>query len=365
MAVREVSKSEQTRDGRKWVYEIRYEGKRIKSRKYFTKKDALAAERKFFIEKEKIGNQSLMTLGDLFEEHYKYQQDKLKQTTLINYGKKNKNFDSIKNIKLDKLKIQDIEKWKQEMNSRNLATRTKNDLMKYLKSALNFGTKWFDFNFSSVYNKIENFTNPNEMPKEMLFYTFEEFKAFISVEKDLKYKTAFETLYFCGLRRGELLGLVWRNIDFSRKEINVVQNVINAKGEYGHWNVTTPKTRTSRRQIPIPEVLLDDLKLLKKECEKYYGFNDNWFVFGDVAPLNSGMLRCRKNQNAANAGIKQIRLHDFRHSCASLLINNGASIILVAKYLGHAKIDETLNTYSHMFKNKLDDIVNTINKLNS
>lgn len=265
---------------------------------------------------------------------------------------------------MDKLKIQDIEKWKQEMNSRNLATRTKNDLMKYLKSALNFGTRWFDFNFSSIYSKIENFTNPNEMPKEMLFYTFEEFKAFISVENDIKYKTAFETLYFCGLRRGELLGLTWRNVDFSRKEIIIVQNVVNVKGEYGHWNITTPKTKTSRRQIPIPEALFDNLRLLKKECEKYYGFNENWFVFGDVSPFDSGLLRCRKNQNAADAGVKQIRLHDFRHSCASLLINNGASIILVAKYLGHAKIDKTLNTYSHMFKNKLDDIVNTINKLN-
>ncbi len=59
-----------------------------------------------------------------------------------------------------------------------------------------------------------------------------------------------------------------------------------------------------------------------------------------------------------------IRLHDFRHSCASLLINSGANVTIVAKYLGHAKIDETLNTYSHIFDNKMDEIVDTINKLN-
>ena len=69
MAIREVSKSEQTSDGRKWVYEIRYEGKRIKSRKYKTKKEADEALRAFYTEREKVGNQSLMTLGDLFEEH--------------------------------------------------------------------------------------------------------------------------------------------------------------------------------------------------------------------------------------------------------------------------------------------------------
>lgn len=74
-------------------------------------------------------------------------------------------------------------------------------------------------------------------------------------------------------------------------------------------------------------------------------------------------LEKEKNKNAMNAGLKQIRIHDFRHSCASLLINNGANIMIVAKYLGHAKIDETLNTYSHLFKNKMDDIVNMMNHL--
>lgn len=364
MAIREVSKSEQTSDGRKWVFEIRYEGKRIKSRKYKTKKEAEEAARLFYIEKEKVGDQSLMTLGDLFEEHYNYQKDKVKATTLNNYGKKIKHFDLIRNIKLDKLNIHDIEKWKQEMNSRNLATRTKNDLMKYLKSALNYGTKWYDFNFTSMYNKMVNFTNPNEMPKEMLFYTYEEFKKFISVEEDLKFKTLFETLYFCGLRRGELRGLTWKYVDFDRKEIRIVKNVVNVSGDSGYWNITTPKTRSSIRQIPIPNTLLNDLKALKEQTKKYYGFAENWFVFGDVSPIHTDVLRKRKKSNAAKAGLKEIRIHDFRHSCASLLINNGANIVMVAKYLGHTKIDETLNTYSHMFRNKLDDIVNTIDKLN-
>lgn len=64
------------------------------------------------------------------------------------------------------------------------------------------------------------------------------------------------------------------------------------------------------------------------------------------------------------AGVKDIRVHDFRHSCASLLIDSGANITLVAKYLGHSKIDETLNTYSHMYQNRLDTIVNIIERQN-
>lgn len=63
--------------------------------------------------------------------------------------------------------------------------------------------------------------------------------------------------------------------------------------------------------------------------------------------------------------VKDIRVHDFRHSCASLLIDSGANITLVAKYLGHSKIDETLNTYSHMYQSRLENIVQIIEVQNT
>lgn len=363
MAVRKVSKNEQTRDGRVWVYEIRYHGKRIKSRKYKTRKQAEEAERAFYTEKENSVNPSNITLGDLFHAHYEYQKDKVKITTLYNYEKRLRYFDSIINIKVDELTIYDIEKWKAEMNSRELATGTKNDVLKYLKATLNYGARWYDINFSSLYSKIGTFNNPNEIKKEMDFYDYDEFKKFINVEDDIRFKCLFETLYFCGLRRGEVRGLQWKNIDFKRNEISVVKNVINISGDKGRWKITSTKTRSSTRQIPISEPVLSDLKKLKVESNKYYGFDDDWFVFGDVNPIHPDTIRVRKNRNAKLANIKQIRIHDFRHSCASLLINNGANITMVARYLGHAKVDETLNTYSHMYRNKLDDIVNTFAKL--
>lgn len=137
-------------------------------------------------------------------------------------------------------------------------------------------------------------------------------------------------------------------------------------GDHGFWQLTTPKTRTSARTLPMPDILVEDLRQLKEENKKHqHLFTNKFFVLGDNNPLHPHNLRITKNKFAADAGIKQIRIHDFRHSCASLLINNGANIMIVAKYLGHAKIDETLNTYSHLFKNKMDDIVNLMNKLNS
>ncbi len=90
------------------------------------------------------------------------------------------------------------------------------------------------------------------------------------------------------------------------------------------------------------------------------GFNDNYFVAADTWPISSNALTERKNRNCDMSGVKQIRLHDFRHSCASLLINEGANIQVVVKYLGHTKIEEALKTYAHLFISTLDDIVDVI-----
>ncbi len=363
MAVREVRKIEHTKDGRKWIYEVVVNGTRHKSKKYFTKKEAQDAEREYYNNQIKIGNQSLMSLYDLFLAHQEYQKDKVKITTLSNYSKRMKHFNSIKDYKLDELNIKHIEEWKQEMNSKNLEVGTKNDLLKYLKCVLNFGTKWYDFNFSSLYNKIKNFSDPNALPKEMNIYTYDEFKQFISVENDLKYKTLFETLYYLGLRRGELRGLTWKAIDINKKEISIYQNIVNVDGE-GYWRLTTPKTKTSNRKLPIPNVLLDDLIKLKESQKDIIDFNDNWFVFGGLKPIGADAMLRRKNRDADLAKLKRIRLHDFRHSCASLLISKGAHTVMVAKYLGHSKTDITLDCYVHMFATDLDQVVEAIDCLN-
>lgn len=238
----------------------------------------------------------------------------------------------------------------------------KNDLYKYLKAVLNYGAKWYGYEFNDLFNKMTNFTNPNEFKREMDFWTLEEFKRYISVESDIKFKSLYETLYYCGLRIGELRGLTWDNIDLQKKELTVNKNVV-ANLEGKKYVITTPKTKGSCRVIPLPQLLINDLLILRKAQDDYIQFNENWFVFGTFEPMSKDIIRRRKNNNCVLAGVKQIRIHDFRHSCASLLINNGANITMVATYLGHTKVDETLNTYSHMFKNKLDNIVDTINML--
>ena len=95
--------------------------------------------------------------------------------------------------------------------------------------------------------------------------------------------------------------------------------------------------------------------LYEQNKKDYYGFNDDFFVISDARPIADSNIYLRRTKLDNLAGLKVIRSHDFRHSCASLLINNGA------KYLFRTyKIEETLNTYSHIFSTALDSVVSVI-----
>ena len=103
-----------------------------------------------------------------------------------------------------------------------------------------------------------------------------------------------------------------------------------------------------------------------KKCgKKGTWFQRYFFVAEDIFPICSNTLTNHKNVNCKLANVKQIRLHDFRHSCASLLVNKGANIQLVAKYLGHTKVEETLKTYSYLFTSTLDEVVAVIDNLDN
>ncbi|CCY45085.1 dNA integration/recombination/inversion protein [Clostridium sp. CAG:1193] len=367
MAVLQLPKERATKDGRRWYFydKIKVDGrtKAYMSKSYMTRTESLKAERDFLVgyQSREI-NVTSMTFKQLYEEFYEYKKDKVKATTLRSYRRNILQLSEFYELKIKDIRLEHYIAWRKRIGNLDNADKTKNGYYKLLKTILNYGTKWHDFNFTSIYNKMEKFNNPNKPPKEMQFYTWEEFKQFISVIDDIKWKALFEVLFFCGLRRGELRGLTWDNIDFFNKELSVVKNVVQ-EGESGDYIVTTPKTRTSVRTLPVPKRVMKDLHEVYLQDKKQYGFSEKWYVFGDKEPLSANILRHHKNDYTKLAGVKQIRIHDFRHSCASVLINNGASIMIVAKYLGHAKIDETLNTYSHLFKNKMDEIVKTMDNL--
>lgn len=371
MAVyQEKNKSKWTKDGRNWYFRVYYTDlsgirKQKESAKFFTKREALEEERKFLtsLHDNRI-NQSNMTFKDLYTAFYEYQKDKVRASTMKTYKDRIKYLDILSNIKLKDFSIQHFEMWKKKTNELPITNSYKNDILKFIKAIMNYGSKFYDFNFNKIYSNMTNFTDPNELPKEMLFFTFEEYSQFISVEDDTLFKGLFDTLYYMGLRKGELRGLQWKDINWEECTMSITKQIPSVYS-ISNYKLAPLKTKKSNRILPLNKVVYNDLKMMYEENKKYVNFNQEWFIFGNIIPISKETLRIRKNRNCDLANIKQIRIHDFRHSCASLLINNGASITLVAKYLGHAKIEETLNTYSHMFKNKLEDIVNLINHLSN
>lgn len=107
-----------------------------------------------------------------------------------------------------------------------LSTTYKNHIFRYLKSLLSFAQKIYELNVQSLLTKITGFSNVNELKKEMNFFTYDEFKRFISQEKSLKYKTYFEILYYCGLRKGEANALTWNDVDFTNHSIHINKNLV-------------------------------------------------------------------------------------------------------------------------------------------
>lgn len=357
-----VRKSEMTKDGRCWIFKTKYinlsgEKKDYSSKKYKTKKEAQEAERLFLLSLTDKFDYNDMTFGDLYNKYIEYKKDKAKQTTMHSYYKRWEHLSDLKGVRLSSFNSSHYELWRKKILNMNISDEYRNDIQKFLKILLNFATKYYGMNFNEVYNKISNFKDPNAPVKEeMKFFTWEEYKLFREVEDELLYQCAFDILYFCGLRRGELVGLNWTNVDLIRKEIKIRDNAVRDY-ENGGYTITSPKTKRSVRTIPLTSQLVEELKQLKEESKKIYGFKNTWYVLGYDEPIPFSRLLNRKNRNCELAGVQQIRLHDFRHSCASLLISQGANITLVARFLGHTKIDETLNTYSHFFKSDLDSLV--------
>ena len=265
-----------TKNGRAWYFKFSYKDafgstKQYRSKRYLTKKEASDAERMFLVTSTDKVEDNNMTFKDLYDEFRMHNNEIMKDTTKYGYDNKEKFIECFFTVKLKDFNYPTFERWHDETNSTHLATRTKNDIYKLLKTILNYATAWHEFSFAKVYPKMYNFNDPNEFPKEQLFFTYEEFKQFLSVETDIKWIGIFEILYYCGLRRGELRGLQWKDINFKDRTLSITKQINDRCGSVKNWRFSVPKTKSSIRILKMPQVLTNDLKMMKKQGRK-----DTW-----------------------------------------------------------------------------------------
>jgi len=224
----------------------------------------------------------------------------------------------------------------------------------------NFAIKlgYINKNIPSVIGGIRKKKNEK---KSVDFFTYDEFKKFISVIEDKNYKILFEILFFNGLRIGECLALTWE--DFKNNSLDINKTISKEKDAFGNYYINSPKTSSSYRVIHLDNYLCHELKKIYLEQKKHLGFNNKWYIFGGIKPFTQSTICRRKDNYCSMANIKKIRLHDFRHSYATLLINNNIPIPLLSRSLGHENISTTLNIYSHVIKEDFSKITDFTNSL--
>lgn len=360
-------KKRKTKTGVKYSFTLRYKdifgsSKQYTSKGYETLKEAKQEEAKFRIkvEENKVSTSSL-TFNQIFIEYLEYRKKDMKVQSIKKLENLYKIFEPIGDKKISIFNINDYKQFVIWIESKGYSIEYNNKIIGLLKRLIRYSTKFYNTS-DNMLNFIENFKEPNKMKKEMEFFTYEEFQKFISVIDELDYKTFFEFLYYLGLRQGECCALTWNDISFTKKEVSINKTLTTKlKGQL--YTVSSPKTVNSNRSLPIPLKLIKPLEELKERAIKKKYFNDNWFVFGDELPFRETTIQIRKNKYCKQAGVKQIRIHDFRHSCASFLIQNGASIVLVSKYLGHSKISVTLDIYTHLYKSELLEVSKMIDTI--
>lgn len=335
------------------------QGERIQKQKrgFKTKKEALEWEREFLL-KSKFSTE--MTFKSLYDLYIKDLENRLRLNTI---GTKK----YILELKIlpffQNMRIEDITPIKiREFQNILLNSKKRGSGKEYSQTYI----KTINNQLVAVFNYAVKYHNLKENPchkagsigkknaEEMKIWTVEEFNSFVELlkNKPVSY-IGFKILFWGGLRIGELLALTVKDVDLEKKTININKSYQRIKGADV---VTEPKTPKSKRVIEITQELAEDLG-------EYIGKIYN--VKPDTRLIHSTKHRFENDMRnyCIKAGVHKIRIHDLRHSHASLLIHLGVSPVLIARRLGHEKIQTTLDTYSHLYPSANSDMMDKMEGL--
>ena len=206
-------------------------------------------------------------------------------------------------------------------------------------------------------NPCAKVTIPKGEQKERQIYTPDEVERFLTLlnSEPLKYRTFFNLMIYSGFRRGEMLGLEWKDINFETNVISV-RRTSNYTAERGTYTDTT-KTKRSQRTLKIADSIMDMLKELKAEQdEQALNCGDKWvetdrlFTKWNGEPMNNQTPYGWLSEFCENNNLPFYGLHSFRHFAASSLISAGLDVTTVSGALGHCCSSTTLNVYCHQFQ---------------
>jgi len=341
----------------KWRVIYRYsdwrgERKQTSKRGFATKREALAWEREQILKTESALDMTFASFVEIYSNDMK---SRLKLNTWITKEHiiKAKILPYFGDIRMGEIGAKEIIKWQNEMM--NSVDKTgKPYSATYIKTMHN--------QVSAIFNHAVRYYDLKGNPaakagsigkkeaKEMLFWTKDEYMKFADamMDKPVSYY-AFEILYWCGLRLGELLALTPSDFDFAKETVAVSKSYQRLDGKDV---ITEPKTAKSNRVVKMPDFLNEEINEYLKSL---YDIKPNMRMF----PISKSYLHHEMDRGSKEAGVKRIRVHDLRHSHVSLLIEMGFSAVAIADRVGHESIDITYR-YAHMFPSRQTEIADKL-----
>lgn len=244
------------------------------------------------------------------------------------------------NKRVNDITAADIRQWQNELIKMGYSPTYLKTINNQLSAIFNYAVRYYDLKSNPC---AKAGSMGKSKAEEMDFWTGEEFRKFIDsvMNKRLSYM-AFMILYWTGMRLGELLALNPKDVDLEKRTISITKSY----QRLGKKDVITPpKTSKSKRVITIPEFLAADIK---DYMDSLYDLQEDDRLF----PITKYYLEHEMQRGIKESGVKRIRVHDLRHSHASMLIELGFSPLEIANRLGHEKVETTLNTYAHLYPNK-------------
>ena len=343
-----------------WYVQFRYtdwKGERQQKfkRGFKTKREAQEWESNFLMRKQTDVTMSFEAFSELYERDIK---PKLKENTWLTKENiiKKKIIPYFGKLSLCDIVAKDVMDWQNEIRGLK-DKRGRNYSSTYLKTVHNQLSAMF--NHAVRYYGLQS--NPasiagnmgSEERKEMLFWTLDEYKKFSEaiMDKPLSFY-AFEMLYWCGIREGEMLALTPKDFDFEAETLTINKSYQRLKGRDV---ITSPKTKKSNRTIKMPKFLCEEMQ---DYLNMFYGDVENDRIF----PVSKSYLHHEMDRGSKAAGVKRIRIHDIRHSHVSLLIEMGFTALAIADRLGHESIEVTYR-YAHLFPTKQTEMANKLDLL--
>lgn len=215
-------------------------------------------------------------------------------------------------------------------------------------------------------NVADAVTPPRLPPQEMRIWTKEEVQRFLREAQSSSYGPVWLVLLATGMRRGEVLGLRWQDVDWDRRRLHVRQCVVSLGGSMA---IQPPKSRAARRVIPVDASILDALAShLSRQSERKAIFGAVWqdhdLVFASEVgtPINPRNLDRDFHKWVARAGVPKIRIHDIRHTVVTMAIASGSPIKAASVYFGHAKTSTTMDIYTHALEGQGSEVAENIRR---